>query len=80
MSRFDTSSRPASGEGELYYLHTPAARRPVVHAIEFLTAAEFMEDEPACRALWDMISTHFKTRSKFLAIWSSVRYVAAHPS
>jgi ribosomal protein S18 acetylase RimI-like enzyme len=65
-------------EGELYYLHVPDAPRPVNHPVEFLTAAELLEDEPTCRAIWEMLSTQFKTRSKFLAIWPSVRYVAVH--
>jgi ribosomal protein S18 acetylase RimI-like enzyme len=78
MTRFDAGARPHAAEGELYYLHTPTAPRPVDQAVEFLTAAEFLEDETTCRGVWDMITTHFKTRSKFLAIWPSVRYVATH--
>jgi len=77
MPRFDAPSRPAA-EGELYYLQTPTSPRPVAHSVDFLSTAELLEDEATCRAIWDMISTHFKTRSKFLAIWSSVRYVATH--
>jgi GNAT superfamily N-acetyltransferase len=78
MTRFDAAPKPNSAEGELYYLQTPAAPRPVNHAVEFLTIAEFLEDESACRDMWEVISTQFKTRSKFLAIWPSVRYVATH--
>jgi ribosomal protein S18 acetylase RimI-like enzyme len=78
MTGYDTGLRPHAAEGELYYLLTPTAARSVDHAIEFLTAAEFLEDETACRDVWDSITTHFKTRSKFLAIWPSVRYVAVH--
>jgi ribosomal protein S18 acetylase RimI-like enzyme len=78
MTGFDVGIRPHAAEGELYYLHTPSALRPVDHAIEFLTGAEFLEDEATCRGVWDTISSQFKTRSKFLAIWPSVRYVATH--
>ncbi|HEY1378981.1 MAG TPA: GNAT family N-acetyltransferase [Gemmataceae bacterium] len=78
MTRFDNGHRHPAAEGELYYLHVPAGGRPVAHAVEFLTAAEFLEDEASCRAVWDLLNCHFKTRSKFLAIWPSVRYVAAH--
>jgi ribosomal protein S18 acetylase RimI-like enzyme len=78
MIRFDAGSRPTAAEGELYYLQVPADLRPVAHPVEFMTASEFLEDEPTCRAAWDIITTHFKTRSKFLAIWASVRYVATY--
>lgn len=78
MTRFDAGSRPHAAEGELYYMQIPTAPRPVGHAVEFLSAAEFFEDEPTCRDLWDIISAQFKTRSKFLAIWPSVRFVATH--
>jgi ribosomal protein S18 acetylase RimI-like enzyme len=78
MTRFDNGSRPHAVESELYYLQVPAGARPVAHAVEFLTAAEFLEDEASCRAVWDLLNCHFKTRSKFLAIWPSVRHVAAH--
>jgi GNAT superfamily N-acetyltransferase len=77
MTPMTTNLRPHT-EGELYYLHVPAGPRPVGLPVEFLTAAEFLEDEPACKGLWELISSQFKTRSKFLAIWSSVRYVAVH--
>src|SRR5438128_1814341 len=78
MSQLEISRRAVAAEGELYYLHVPAGPRPVKHAVEFLTVAELLEDEESCRAIWEMLTTHFKTRSKFLAIWPSVRYVALH--
>jgi ribosomal protein S18 acetylase RimI-like enzyme len=67
-----------SAEPELYYFHTPAGRRPVTVPVEFLPVQEFLADEPACRALWDLLVSQFRTRSKFLAIWPNVRYVALH--
>jgi ribosomal protein S18 acetylase RimI-like enzyme len=63
MTGFDAGIRPHGAEGELYYLHTPTSSRPVDHAVEFLTAAEFLDDESTCRGV---------------AIWPSVRYVATH--
>jgi ribosomal protein S18 acetylase RimI-like enzyme len=67
-----------SAEPELYYFHSPAGRRPVSVPVEFLPVQEFLDDEPACRALWDLLVSQFRTRSKFLAIWPNVRYVALH--
>jgi GNAT superfamily N-acetyltransferase len=63
---------------ELYYIHVPSAPRPVAHRIDFLAVTEFLQDEQACKVLWDLITNSFKTRSKFLAIWPSVRFVAVH--
>ena len=28
--------------------------------------------------MWELVSTQFRTRSKFLAVWSGVRFVAVH--
>jgi ribosomal protein S18 acetylase RimI-like enzyme len=78
MSLTDYRPPAGSGEGELYYIHVPDRPRAVGQPVEFLTVGELLEDEPACRALWDMLSSCFKTRSKFLAIWPCVRYVAVH--
>jgi ribosomal protein S18 acetylase RimI-like enzyme len=77
MANVENGPRPQT-ESEFYYQQVPAGPRPVGLPVEFLTATEFLEDEPACKALWELISTQFKTRSKFLAIWASVRYVAIH--
>ena len=77
MTKFDSGPR-STAEGELYYIHVPNDERPVAQDVEFLSTAEFMDDEPACKALWDLMSSQFKTRSKFLSIWPSVRYVATH--
>ncbi|VTR95677.1 acetyltransferase : : Acetyltransf_1 [Gemmata massiliana] len=65
-------------ETELHYICKPTALRPVARVIDFLTTQEFLADEPACKRLWDLISTLFRTRSKFLAVWSGVKYVAVH--
>jgi len=78
MPHLENGRRPTTAEGELYYIHVPAGPRPVAHAVEFLTITELLEDDPTCRAIWEMLSAQFKTRSKFLAIWPSVRYVAVN--
>lgn len=65
-------------ETQLYYFHVPAQRRSVSLDIDFMSATNFIQDEPACSALWEMLTDHFHTRSKFLAIWPNVRHVAVH--
>ncbi len=67
-----------SAEPDLYYFRKPAGPRPVGLAIEFLSVQDFVADEPACKALWNLLVTQFNTRSKFLAIWPGVRFVALH--
>jgi ribosomal protein S18 acetylase RimI-like enzyme len=63
-------------ETELYYIHVPREPRPVAHPVEFLPIGRFLDEEPLCKALWDLIGQNFRTRGKFLAIWPCVRYVA----
>ncbi len=65
-------------EPELHYFCKPSAVRPVARVIEFLTAQEFLADEPACQRLWSLVNTQFRTRGKFLAVWAGVRFVAVH--
>lgn len=65
-------------EPELHYYCAPEGDLSVDLPVEFLGVQEFLADEPACRALWDLIGTSFRTRSKFLTIWTGVRYVALH--
>lgn len=68
-----------SAELELYYFCKPS----VVHTtvpIEVVPVQEFLSDEAACKAVWDLLAEHFHTRSKFLAVWPCVRYVALHRS
>jgi ribosomal protein S18 acetylase RimI-like enzyme len=67
-----------SHELEFVYVCYPTEPRPAALAVEFLPVSEFLADEPACRLLWDLVSTQFRTRSKFLAVWSGVRFVAVH--
>ena len=65
-------------EPELHYFAKPTRRNPVDDFVEFTPVQDFLADEPACKALWDLIASQFRTRSKFLSIWSAVRYVAVH--
>jgi ribosomal protein S18 acetylase RimI-like enzyme len=78
MNRDNGHHHAVPPEPNLYYIHVPTELQPVLQEIEFLTVAQFLEEEPLCKAMWDMVSRSFKTRSKFLAIWQCVRFVAVH--
>jgi GNAT superfamily N-acetyltransferase len=65
-------------EPELHYFHRPREPRSASLPIEFLSVTEFLTDEPACKQLWELVSTQFCTRRKFFAVWSGVRFVALH--
>ncbi len=67
-----------TAENELHYIHKPTDVHPTGLPVEFLTVQELLTDEPGCKAIWEMLSSQFRTRSKFLAIWQGVRYVAVH--
>ena len=63
---------------ELHYIHRPRGTQQLPTGVEFLSIHEFLADEAACKTMWELISTQFRTRSKFLAIWPSVRFVCVH--
>jgi len=63
-------------ESELYYFYKPSDPLLGANDVDFLNITEFLADEPACKILWELLDTQFRTRSKFLSIWPSVRYVA----
>ena len=65
-------------EPDVHYLCKPDVDRPVAVPAEFLSVQDFLADEPACRVLWNLVATQFRTRSKFLAIWQCVRFVVLH--
>jgi ribosomal protein S18 acetylase RimI-like enzyme len=65
-------------ESDFFYVCRPTAPRPVPTPVAFLPVHDFLADEPACKAFWDLITTQFRTRSKFLAVWPGVRFVAVH--
>jgi GNAT superfamily N-acetyltransferase len=75
-SNGDTLQR--TKEAELYYWQAPRRFQPVRHKIDFLPVTQLLEDEGTCKEIWELLSCQFKTRSKFLAIWQSVRFVAVH--
>jgi GNAT superfamily N-acetyltransferase len=69
----------ATPDSELYYICQPTTEpRPVALPIEFWTVQEFLSSEPDCRRLWELISTQFRTRHKFLSIWPGVRFACVH--
>ncbi len=63
---------------DLHYICKPTEPMPGSDSVEFVSAVEFLADEPACKMLWELIDTQFRTRSKFLAIWKCVTFVAVH--
>ena len=67
-----------SHDSEYFYICHPTEPRPAALPVEFLSVNEFLADEPACRVLWELISSQFRTRAKFLAVWSGVKFVAIH--
>lgn len=67
-----------SPELQRYLIHVPTQPGTPLPGIEFLPVREFLADEPACKLFWELLDTQFRTRSKFLAIWPCVTYVATH--
>ena len=71
-----------SHDTELFYVCSPPESQTEAQSlavpVEFLPVCEFLTDEPACRQLWNLLSTQFHTRSKFLAVWAGVQFVAVH--
>ncbi len=65
-------------EPDLYYFCRPTADLPATVPTEFVPVTDFLADEPACKMLWELLETQFRTRSKFLAVWRTVSYVALH--
>jgi len=65
-------------EAQLHYFCRPCEQPSHPLAIEFATVPDFLTQEPAVRMLWELIDTQFQTRSKFLAIWRTVSFVAWH--
>jgi GNAT superfamily N-acetyltransferase len=61
---------------ELHYLCVPDRTHVVARPVEFRPIDQVLGDESLCTAIWDLVTEHFHTRSKFLAIWPSVRFVA----
>ena len=65
-------------EIDLHCYYKPSGAQSAGQLCELLPLHEFLEDEPTCKEFWSLITTQFRTRSKFLAIWPCVRHVAVH--
>jgi GNAT superfamily N-acetyltransferase len=63
---------------DVQYIFRPTETSSIPKDVEFLNATDFLADEPACKMLWELIDTQFRTRSKFLAIWRCVSFVCVH--
>ena len=63
-------------EPDLHYFCKPTGSATAPAGVEFLAVSEFLADEDACRTLWELLDTQFRTRSKFLSIWPCVSFVA----
>ncbi len=65
-------------EPQVHYYCRPARELPVATPVAVVSVQDFLRDEPACKALWDLVATQFNTRSKFLTVWQGVRQVCVH--
>ena len=65
-------------EPELYYFCQPNTGVAPGLPVAFVPVQEFLADEPACKMLWELVDTQFRTRGKFLAVWRTAGYVAVH--
>ena len=63
---------------DLHCIHKPTAAGSLPGGVDFLAVSEFLADEAACKTLWELLDTQFRTRAKFLSIWPSVRFVCLH--
>ncbi len=63
---------------DLHCIHRPTRADPLPADVELIPVSEFLADEAGCKTLWELLDTQFRTRSKFLAIWPSVRFVCLH--
>ncbi|MFO0936645.1 MAG: GNAT family N-acetyltransferase [Gemmataceae bacterium] len=63
---------------DLHYYHAPRSGSEPDPSCHFMGIQEFLADEPACKGLWSLIDSQFRTRSKFLAIWRCVSFVIVH--
>ena len=62
----------------MHLICEPAGRLAVDRAVDFVAVQDFLCDESACRAVWDLVTGQFRTRGKFLAIWPAVGHVVMH--
>ena len=62
----------------MHLICEPAGQFAVDRAVDFVAVQDFLGDESACRAVWDLATGQFRTRGKFLAIWPAVRHLVIH--
>jgi len=67
-----------SPDADLHFIYKPTGSGTASPGVDFVSITDFLADEPACKILWQLIDTQFRTRSKFLAIWPAVKFVAIH--
>ena len=65
-------------EPDIHYFCKPNGGSIPDSAVAFVNVSDFLFDEPACNVFWQLIDSQFRTRSKFLAIWRCVSFVAVH--
>jgi GNAT superfamily N-acetyltransferase len=63
---------------KLYYMLVPKEPQLVSHVVDFLDITEVLRNESLCDQIWTMIHREYVTRSKFLSIWQSVKFVATY--
>ena len=62
----------------MHLICEPIGRLVVDPPVDFVAVQDFLCDESACRAVWDLVTGQFRTRGKFLAIWPAVGHVVIH--
>jgi GNAT superfamily N-acetyltransferase len=68
-----------SQEHELNYFAQPTGLELGAKSdCTFLSIAHLLLDEPACKLMWELVDTQFRTRSKFLAIWRTAMWAVIH--
>jgi GNAT superfamily N-acetyltransferase len=62
----------------MHLICEPIGRLAVDPPVDFVAVQDFLCDESACRAVWDLVTGQFRTRGKFLAVWPAVRHLVIH--
>ncbi len=65
-------------EPQVHYYCRPVRELPVGTPVAVVAVQDFLRDEPACKALWNLVADQFNTRSKFLTVWQGVRHLCVH--
>lgn len=67
-----------TSEQDTQLIYRPNEPGRIEPGVEFISATEFLSDEPACKMMWELLDTQFRTRSKFLAVWRCVSHLCVH--